>query len=681
MSLRTRVVMWDLLGNRVGAIPGHLSTTMTVLRNDASTLRLDFPSTSASPRAGLFATQKELALEVSYDEGNTWIEPPDARFFTQSTSQDVVKGAEEAYRIDAVHISYLLKEALVWDVPAAAQDSDGKYNFLSVNAGVILKTLWDRARLRGWGGPLRLNCTTSQDSAGRPWATVVTLAFASGVDLHTIVNSLINLGMIDVQWSGRTLNVYNADTTLAADKSAETIWHTGQADTAAPESTSWVDLATDILVKGEGGYALRIHNDQAPAGLRRVERVVEAGGVSTEATARLVASATLASGSEAARQITREWAADYAPLLPFRDYGVGDYITLEWPGGKKEKVRVAQISLSEDANGTRGDVTFGTRLDDVLSRLTKKTKGIVGAASTSGSGVRPTEVARVPKRTPATPLGLVVESDSYTAPGGQTRAVLTAGWAPVTTDTKGMTLEGVEYEVQVVQLQPVSQATQLFKTTVPSRAMEGFLAQQTYGVSVRAIYPGDATRSAWSPTVQVTPTGDVTPPEVPSAPAAVSNLGVLVITWDGLDWKGSPMAADFSHVEVSVTPPGGSAQAVTRTGQPSDRVIRVAGMPYGVYEVCLRAYDFTGNASGWGARATVTSTSLVDEEAIQAQLNAMMPQITEQVGAKSLVYQRAAAAIASGEIVISPIPPDNGVEGTSLWVGPDGKLWRMKTHY
>lgn len=679
--------MWEMLGLRLGAVPDHLSTTLTVPRNDASTLKLDYASGKASPRVELFSEQREIALEVSYDRGNTWIEPPGARFYTQSTARDALKDEEEAQSVEAVHISHLLKEALVWEVPQASRDSDGKFNFLSVTAGVILRTLWDRARARGWGGNvntganLTLNCSTTHDSAGKPWATVVTLAFEKGVDLYTVVNSLINLGMIDVEWQGRTMNVYNADTVKAEDKSDRLIWHTGIADTSAPEKTSWVDLATDILVKGEGDYALYIHNTQAPAGMRRVERVVEAGGVSTEPTARLVAQAALASGSEAAREITREWEAAFSPLLPFRDYQVGDYLTLEWPGGQKEKVRVAQVSLTEDSNGARGDITFGTRLDDLIGRLTKKTKGIVGAASTSGSGVRPTEVARQPKRTPAAPQGLVVASESYTAPGGQTRAILRAGWAPVTTDNKGQALENVEYEVQVKQLRPVSTSTQLFRTTVPARNLEGYLAEQQYEVTVRAVYPEDSTRSAWSSPVHVTPTGDVTPPEVPSQPSATSTLGVLVITWDGRDWKGSGMAPDFSHLEVSVVPPGGPHQAVARTQAPSDRTIRVAGMPYGTYEVALRAYDYTGNVSNWSTRATVTSTSLVDEDAIRQQLDLMIPDITDQVGARSLVYQRAAAAIASGELVVAEVPPDEGTAGKSLWVAPDGKLWRMKTHY
>ena len=91
--------------------------------------------------------------------------------------------------------------------------------------------------------------------------------------------------------------------------------------------------------------------------MRRVEKVVEAGGVELEATARLVAEATLKSGAHVREEIKREWASPDVHLLPWQDYRLGDWMMVERQGGM-ERLQVAQISVTQKEQMVSGHTTF-----------------------------------------------------------------------------------------------------------------------------------------------------------------------------------------------------------------------------------------------------------------------------------------------------------------------------------
>ncbi|WP_136313878.1 hypothetical protein [Actinomyces procaprae] len=663
-----RAVAYSILGDRIGQLPDVLSMTATLPRNDTPTLSLSYAPEPAA-RGDLVERDIEIGVEVSWD-GYAWFEPPGCRFITLSSSGNLLGDGTEARNLDAVHISHMLDEALVWEAPAAAQDADGKYNFLSVSAGTILRTVWDAAVRRGWGRGLTLDCTTARDSAGAAWTTVTTLAFEVSTTIGSVLGALTDLGMCDWRWEGRTLRVFNADTVLAGERAI--VWPLAVGTTSAPESRSWQDLATDVIVKGEGHASWTYHNDEAPTSLRRIERVVEAGGVELESTARLSAQATLRAGATTAEEITREWSAFDAKWLPFADYTVGDWIQVQRASGN-DRLQVAQVSLTWDGNGLSGHTTFGTVLADSLSRLAKRAKGIVGLASTGGNSTRPAATAA--KRTPAVPAGLVARTTAWTTSYGSTVATMDATWTAVTTDTRGVALEGIEYQLRVAQVSGPPRIWSVGSSTAGS--VEGLTAGEQYTVEVRAVATQEGTYSAWSSPYGFITSTDDTPPERPSKPAARNSLSVLVVTWDGRDYKGGNMPVDFSHLEVSVVAPGATPRATSRTYMPEDREVRITGLDYSTWEVRLRAFDFAGNASAWSDPVQAELEPLVDADAIQAQLDAMLPGLEE----RSAIYQRAAALVASGTAVADRLPPDEGVPGETLWIAPDGKVWRMKTHY
>lgn len=662
-----RVTAYDVLGDRIGQLPDVIKCTVTQPRNDVSSLTLEYAPSGV--RADVLTGAVELGVEWSYTGGRIWEELPNGRFISQSMECNAVDDGTKAISFKGIHIGHMLEEAVLWEVPQDSQDSDGKWNFLSRNAGTILRTVWDAAVARGWGDGLTLDVTPSKDSAGEDWATITTLAFDKTITLGKVLGSLTDIGMIDWVWEGRTLRVYNADATLTRDRSGRVLWPYAVGTTSAPESKSWADLCTDVLIKGEGGNVWTIHNDRAPAGLRRIEKVVEAGGVETEATARMVAEATLQSGANVAEEIKREWTAAEIRWWPWVDYRVGEWVGVQRASGV-EKLQVAQISVTYDNKGVSGHTTFGTLLDDVLSRMAKKQKGIVGAASIAGNTTRPADTAS--KRTPAAPAGLVGRTTPYTIATGAERAILELSWAPVAADTRGNALDGIEYEVLI----QVDGEERLWPMgSEPNGRIEGLYVGDTYNVYVRAKATGEGTLSDWSEGITVTPSGDNEAPPVPASPFCRSNLAVLTATWNGTDADGDAMPDDFSHLELSVTAVAATPVVVARTYSPEDREINVPGLSAGTYEVRLRAWDTTGHVSDWSDYATVTVAALVDSDTLREELEIMLPEITDA----SAIYQRAAALVAGGDVKWGPYPPDDGVPGKTFWIAPDGKLWIMKS--
>lgn len=671
--LALRAAAYTTGRQRIGVLPDVLSMTLTVPRTDTPTLTLTYPVQSEAVRGLLLDTQIEVAIEYTND-GENWIECPDARFISFESSTNPVGDGTQSRSLQAVHVSNRLNEALVWDAPQEATAADGKRHFLNATPGMILRTVWDAATARGWGKDLTLACTVTDDASGARWATKTTIDYEKSITIGQIVDSLTTLGMIETTWVGRTLYVYNTDTTLARDRT-NLVWRLWRDTTGAPERTSWADICTDVLVKGENGRVWHIHNDAAPPDVRRIEKVVEAGGVEKEATAALVAQATLRKGSTPAHSVQREWAADATTLLPWRDYRPGDWITVETASGM-EKMRVAAVSVTYDANGVSGHTTFGTLLDDYLTRLARKTKGIAGYATAGGSGVKPAPEQDL--RKPRPPVGIVGNATVVPAPGGWHYGIATLTWQAVTTDTKDTAIDVAGYEVRATTLDGAPRGP-LTTTASNSVNVTDLDLGATYRFTVRARSRAGVV-SDWSPDhVDIEIPTDTTPPPVPTAPVLAQVQGVLQVTWDGHAADGSGMPNDLDHLEAAVTTQGTEPTTPTVRIDPGSRTTVVAGLPVTTHQVRLRAVDRTGNTSSWSAPSTITLEQTVDKDAISKQVDDRIrnsAELDKKVTAETLKTLGGLGTAADG-VLTDPYPPDTGTPGSTLWVAPDGRIYRL----
>ena len=675
-GMAMRYVAYEQAGARLGVLPDALAGTFTCPRQATPSLTLSYPNGDLGVRGELLDSSVEIAVELCYD-GQTWHEPYNARFVNLSSEWNLVDDGTEHRKADLIHIGHRLEGALVWNVPIASQDKDGKYKFTSRNAGEILRTVWDAAVKRGWGAGLDLDISASTDSAGQGWAFQTTIAFDPSVSIKSILDTLTNMGMIDYRWRGRTLQVYNADSALKRENTA-VVWRLGAGTSSAPEKLDWSQLCTHVLVKGDEGRTWTFPNPEAPAGMPRTEKVVSAGGVELEATARRVADLTLKTGATPAAEVKREWEADDLQWLPFDDYLLGDWIQVE-RGKGLERMRVTQISISVTENGRcQGHTTFGTMLDDVLSRLAKRQKGVLGAVNSDGKNPRP----ETPKSryAPIPPQGLVVSSTVVISDQGWPQAVASLQWQAVSTDTLGVAVDVTGYEISARRF-PFS-AGQVMTSKETTAQMGSLTPGARYGFKVRAITAD--TTGRWSTEVEAVMATDTEPPPVPTAPVLTQTLGVLGVYWDGKGTGGAGMPSDFAGIEVSVREPGLTPQRFTDMPVPLQRT-NLAGLEIREWEVRLRSYDRANNHSEWGPSSRITLQQNVDADAIAKQVeeklknsDAMQRAAREGTLREMKHLTDAMTQVAVKLVSSGPIPPDSGTIGSSMWIAPDGRIFVLR---
>lgn len=675
-GMAMRYVAYEQAGARLGVLPDALAGTFTCPRQATPSLTLSYPNGDQGVRGELLDSSVEIAVELCYD-GQTWHEPYNARFVNLSSEWNLVDDGTEHRKADLIHIGHRLEGALVWNVPIASQDKDGKYKFTSRNAGEILRTVWDAAVKRGWGAGLTLDVSTSTDSAGQGWAFQTTIAFDPSVSIKSILDTLMNMGMIDYRWRGRTLQVYNADSALKRENTA-VVWRLGAGTSSAPEKLDWSQLCTHVLVKGDNGRTWTFPNPEAPAGMPRTEKVVSAGGVELEATARRVADLTLKTGATPAAEVKREWEADDLQWLPFDDYLLGDWIQVE-RGKGLERMRVTQISISVTENGRcQGHTTFGTMLDDVLSRLAKRQKGVLGAVNSDGKNPRPETPQS--KYAPVPPQGLTVSSAAVINSQGYAEAVATLQWQAVTTDTLGVAVDVTGYDISIREVP--YKAGRLSTSTGTAAEVAELIPGRQYAFSVRAVTR--ETTGRWSAEIIETMATDATPPPVPPAPTLSQTLGVLDVWWPLRGAGGEGMPADFAGVEVSVQLPGRAPGVLATMLNPMQRT-PVAGLEMREYEVRLRTYDRAGNRSAWGAPSTITLKQNIDADAIAKSVedklkgSSALQQAAREGTLKEMKHLTEAMTQVAVNLVSSgPVPPDSGTIGSSMWIAPDGRIFVLR---
>lgn len=675
-GMAMRYVAYEQAGARLGVLPDALAGTFTCPRQATPSLTLSYPNGDLGVRGELLDSSVEIAVELCYD-GQTWHEPYNARFVNLSSEWNLVDDGTEHRKADLIHIGHRLEGALVWNVPLASMDKDGKYKFTSRNAGEILRTVWDAAVKRGWGAGLDLDISASTDSAGQGWAFQTTIAFDPSVSIKSVLDTLTNMGMIDYRWRGRTLQVYNADSALKRENTS-VVWRLGAGTSSAPEKLDWSQLCTHVLVKGDEGRTWTFPNPEAPDGMPRTEKVVSAGGVELEATARRVADLTLKTGATPAAEVKREWEADDLQWLPFEDYGLGDWIQVE-RGKGLERMRVTQISISVTENGRcQGHTTFGTMLDDVLSRLAKRQKGVLGAVNSDGKNPRP----ETPKSryAPVPPQGLEVSSTVVISDRGWPQAVASLQWQAVSTDTLGVAVDVTGYEISARRF-PFS-AGQVMASKETTAQMGSLTPGARYGFKVRAITAD--TTGRWSTEVEAVMATDTEPPPVPTAPELTQTLGVLGVYWDGKGTGGAGMPADFAGIEVSVREPGLTPQRFTDMPVPLQRT-NLAGLEIREWEVRLRSYDRANNRSEWGPSSRIALRQNVDADAIAKQVEERlknsdaMQQAAREGTLKEMKHLTDAMTQVAVKLVSSgPVPPDSGTIGSSMWIAPDGRIFVLR---
>ena len=614
-TLHARLVAYLPNGGRLGNLPAPLSWGASIVNNDLGALKVVYSRRTVG--GGILKRGLEQGLEIGLEvsDGGAWKEPYNCRYLLIGRSRNA-EDVSDTVTLTCQSMGWLSNKILNNDTSHLIQDGDnkGKRAFLSKNPGTIIRTILDENKARkGAGIVLAPGFDTGKDAAGANWKSVYTLYYSLGTSLNSMLSSMVGGGAIDWRTEGRTLKLWNADSTsLSRDLSGRVHISMAHDILEAPEEESIEGLSSDILVEGDNGLIFRESNPAAPTPWGGWESYVSQGGVSDEATAKAFMQTTLASAARVRGQYTRSLLVTNAESLPLVDYRPGDWITAPTVQ-HGEKVRIQQVTVSLDSNGLKASITLNDKVYDSQVRAAKKIAGITGGAQLAGSeGGRP--APEKDHRTPKAVTGLVVATDAYISSRGTALGLATLQWAAVSqaTDDTAIDISGyrVEYRKNLAGAPWVSGGvTDAQRLTL---GIGGLECGQRYEFRVRAVPTYSDKLGDWSNVVVALVASDVTPPSIPSKPVLTSKLGVVDVQWDGRNNAGGGMEPDFDHVEVGISDSNGNwkyRDSVARDGH-----CIVTGLEYRAYWFALRSVDHSGNKSDWGVGASITVASAVSQD-------------------------------------------------------------------
>lgn len=619
-TLHARLVAYRPFGERIGVLAEPVSFSASMLHDDDGAISIEYSMLSGD--AAAFDRQLTDGLEVAVEvsDGTGYREPDNARFVITGRSGKT-DDRTRTVTYSGQSISWLLSKAENNDSSHLLADGDnkGKRPFYSSNPGVILKTLLDENKARGGVATgLTLGFDTAKDSNGDAWNRKYTLYYSLGTDLQTILSALVNGGGCDWRTSGRTLKMWNADSTaLSRDLSKQVVLQLARDIGEAPYEESIADLASTILVEGDNNLLFRMDNPAAPTPWGKWESYSSQGGVSDKDTAQAFMQSTLDDAARVRGQYTRDLVTSGVDNLPLIDFHAGDWITAPTVS-HGEKVRVQEIDLSMRQNdGLSASIALNDIKYDASVRQAKKLKGITGGAALAGSEGGTTASSDRDHRVPKAPLGLVVQTDAYIGSDGFAHGLATASWSAVTEATNNTAIEISNYAVEWrkhVDGAPWHAAGTTDKTQL---GFGGLDCGTQIEVRVRAVPTYSDKLGEWSAVVVATVESDTTPCSVPSKPVLSSELGVVTVHWDGRTSTGAQMESDFDHIEVGegVNASGMTVISANQSGQGDYLVTGLAAGSRHSY--ALRSVDHAGNRSDWSAVATVTVASAVSPEEVK----------------------------------------------------------------
>lgn len=619
-SLHARLVAYRPFGARIGVLAEPVSFSASMLHNDDGAISIEYSMLSGDAQAFDRELTDGLEVAVEVSDGTGYREPDNARFVITGRSGKT-DDRTRTVTYSGQSISWLLSKAENNDSSHLLADGDnkGKRPFYSSNPGTILKTLLDENKARGGVATgLTLGFDTAKDAAGRNWAKKYTLYYSLGTDLQTILSSLVYGGGCDWRTSGRTLKLWNADSTaLSRDLSKQVILQLARDIGEAPYEESISDLASTILVEGDNNLLFRMDNPSAPTPWGKWESYSSQGGVSDKDTAQAFMASTLADAARVRGQYTRDLIVSDVNSLPLVDYHAGDWITAPTVT-HGEKVRVQEIDLSmRQGEGLSVSIALNDIKYDASVKQAKKIKGITGGAALAGSEGGTTASSDRDHRVPKAPQGLVVQTDAYIGSDGYAHGLATASWSAVTQATNNTAIEISNYAVEWrkhVDGAPWHSAGTTDKTQL---GFGGLDCGTQIEVRVRATPTYSDKLGEWSEAFVATVESDTTPCSVPSKPVLSSELGVVTVHWDGKTSTGASMESDFDHIEVGegVDAAGMTVISANQSGQGDYLVTGLAAGSQHSY--ALRSVDHAGNKSDWSAIATVTVASAVSPEEVK----------------------------------------------------------------
>jgi hypothetical protein len=621
-------------GSHAGLLPDCDSVQVNVAFSDVGSISFDYAVNGVS--SSLVHDQREIAV---FDEGE---EVPDTRSVIEGGNGQLLAVEGVTYRSwTGRNMWKVLDESLVYGPNwPPTPPSDGKVSFASKTPGVVLATLFDKAKSLGELTGITRGFTGTADSNGAAWDNVLTIEYDMGISLLQVVQNLTDSGLAEFRMVGRELQAYNPGTLgsdLTVGGNPLVLW-AGRNTTEAPEQTNSAGLRTVALVKGENGTWTEVEDPTARAQYGRRTMLVSQGGAGDVGTLSVIGQASLGQTSRIRSELTYKYLpgggdnvastgawgmgpwgefpwggpSRTAAPAPMRDYIPGDWVFTDMTG-ELQRVRVRQILIEWSSDEpTAYTLVLNDKFLERDIALSRKVEGITGGASTNG-GSMPSDSPGEDEIPPSPPTGLSASSDAYVDNQGHTFAQVSATWLAPTTNDDGTVLEDLDHYAVSWWYDRLAGSYRVDATDT-SISWSPVLPGELIHLQVYAV-DRSGNVSLPSSSISLTTGSDVTPPPVPSSPVLSTPFpGMVRIEWDGLGSAGETMPPDLKFVEVhwsavdDFTP---DASTVHDTLAVGSNISNATGLPYGqpVF-VKFVSVDFTGNRSDPSGQASATPVKI-----------------------------------------------------------------------
>jgi len=316
--------------------------------------------------------------------------------------------------------------------------------FTAQTPGAIIRTLLQTATTRGAFGAA--NTTTSTfsntlDSKGVAWANSLTITYQAGATYRQILESLADRGLIDFEFAGRDLMMYNG-TTMGTTK--DVVLAAGRHVKETPFKESTENKVNYVLVEGDNGLL----TERFVSGPRREESFQSQSGIKDAGTLAVLGDSYLTSASITKSQRTTK-IASASLVQPFQDFNVGDSIIYD-DGSGPQTMRVRQITVEIDNDGRmETSLILNDRiLEDEIVRA--KTLTALAGGVTSGTVGAPETDVVTDTTIPKAPASATASSSAYVdQTNGRSYAQATVTWPAVTQNTDNTAIDDLHaYEVK-----------------------------------------------------------------------------------------------------------------------------------------------------------------------------------------------------------------------------------------
>ena len=409
-------------------------------------------------------------------------------------------------------------------------------------AGEVMNKLLDEAQARGVLFPTYLARTFSntQDSKGTAWADKLAWTFKVGESYSSVLSKFEDLYDVWINPATMTLNMAPYQGTDRSTGPSPVQFVLGR-DIVEAKTKAQGNIKNSLMVKSLEGWTTE--EDSASVNIYgRIEDSIDTGA--SQSMAKKLAA--LVFSSRAQEEIGATYQVISQKYKPNVDYFQGDWVLAPNERGAMVPRRIVSISYEESSAGrpiptVEFDTIFQNNEAKLANAVGKLGGGGVGsglgnvAGSTPGVGgpiILPPTTSPI-TLTPKAPTGLTASSAGYwSANGVNTLSTVTLNWAAVTQYVDDSALVVDHYEVERKLSTNIDGWEIIGKYYTNQAIIPAFTPDQSWDFRVSAV---DDLGAVSQPSTSVThsPVGPTTPMPAPEAPTLYSDLGIIVVTWNG----------------------------------------------------------------------------------------------------------------------------------------------------